>query len=207
MAVDPTRSSTTTGTAGTSGMGSGTSAGSDGTSSSGMPAAATAAAEKAKGVAVSQLSSQKGRAADAVSNMADTLRQAGQAVAQSQPSVPVHQYVNRAADQLEQLGSFLNENEVEDILGEVEGFARRQPMVFLGAAFAAGLVASRFLKSSSRGRMFASDTMMGSGSMSSGMGSTAGAGMGSGMGSTTGSETGSMYGSDHVRTEPVSGTY
>ena len=125
----------------------------DGSASSGpsVPPAASAAAEKAKDMAISQLSGQKAKAADAVSSMAQSLRQAGQGLEQSQSPLPVHQYVNRAAEQLEQLGTFLNEREVGEVLAEVENFARRQPTLFLGAAFAAGLMAARFLRSSGGG--------------------------------------------------------
>jgi hypothetical protein len=110
-----------------------------------------AAVDKAKDMAMSQLSGQKAKAADAVSSMAQSLRQAGQGLEESQPPLPVHQYVNRAADQLEHLGTFLNEREITEVIGEVENFARRQPALFLGVAFGAGLLAARFLKSSGDG--------------------------------------------------------
>ena len=125
----------------------------DGGSSSGpsLPPAAGEAVDKAKDLALSQLSGQKARAADAVSSMAQSLRQASQGLEQSDSPLAVHQYVNRAAEQLEQLGSFLNEKDMTEVIGEVENFARRQPALFLGAAFAAGLMAARFLKSSGSG--------------------------------------------------------
>ncbi|HLG71190.1 MAG TPA: hypothetical protein VK009_12260 [Chloroflexota bacterium] len=113
-----------------------------------MPASPGAAADKAKEAAVSQLTTQKGRAAEAMTSMAQSLRQAGQGLEQSQPPLPVHQYVTKAADQLEQLGTFIDQREVGEIVAEVEGFARRQPALFLGGAFAAGLMISRFLRSS-----------------------------------------------------------
>jgi hypothetical protein len=124
--------------------------GADGTGPS-AAAPASAAADKARELATSQLSSQKDRAAEMVTSLARSLRQTGEGLEQSSPPVPVQRYIEQAADRLEQLGSFINEREVTEIVAEVEGFARRQPAVFLGAAFAAGLMASRFLKSSSGG--------------------------------------------------------
>ena len=116
-----------------------------------LPPQASAAADKAKEFATSQLSTQKTKAAGMVSSMAESLRQAGEGLQQSSSPLPVHEYVNRAADQLADLGTFLNEREVTELVGEVENFARRQPALFLGAAFAAGVLASRFLRSSGGG--------------------------------------------------------
>jgi hypothetical protein len=146
MALNDNKQTTTSETATTT-------ASSDGSSSGGpsLPPAAGQAVDKAKDMAMSQLSGQKAKAADAVSSMAESLRKAGEGLEQSQSPLPVHQYVNRAAEQLEQLGSFLNEKEMTEVIGEVENFARRQPALFLGAAFAAGLVAARFLRSSGSG--------------------------------------------------------
>ncbi len=119
------------------------------------------AVDRAKDMAVSQLSSQKGRAAEAITGMARTLRVAGQSIENTQPALPMHAYVNRAADQLEQLGTFINERDITEMLAEVEGFARRQPALFLGGAFAAGLVASRFLRSSGGRHTSVSDSPVG----------------------------------------------
>jgi hypothetical protein len=59
------------------------------------------------------------------------------------------QYANQAADQIERFSHYLQERDVDQLLGEAQRFARRQPTLFLGGAFALGLLAARFLKSSS----------------------------------------------------------
>jgi hypothetical protein len=59
-------------------------------------------------------------------------------------------YILQAADQVDNLAAFLNNRDVGDLLQEVEGFARRQPAVFVGGAFALGVLGARFLKSSQR---------------------------------------------------------
>jgi len=97
---------------------------------------------------MSQLEGQKGKAAQSMTSMVDTLRQAGRSM--NDGSLPVAQYVTKAADQLESLTRALNDKPVEDLLVDAETFARSQPALFLGLAFAAGLAAARFLKSSSR---------------------------------------------------------
>jgi hypothetical protein len=47
------------------------------------------------------------------------------------------------------LSDYLKNANAGDLLRDAEGLARRQPVLFLGGAFAVGLLAARFLKSSS----------------------------------------------------------
>ena len=58
------------------------------------------------------------------------------------------EYIGRAAEQLDRAARYVENTEVDQIVGGVERFARRQPAVFLGAAFALGILGARFLKSS-----------------------------------------------------------
>jgi len=53
-----------------------------------------------------------------------------------------------AADRVRQLSDYLRRHEVEDLMDDVEDFARRQPALVLGGAFALGVLTARFLKSS-----------------------------------------------------------
>jgi hypothetical protein len=55
----------------------------------------------------------------------------------------------QAADRAERLGSYLKDSDADRILGDVEDFGRRQPWAVIAGGVAIGLVASRFLKSSS----------------------------------------------------------
>lgn len=57
-------------------------------------------------------------------------------------------YVNQVADQVDRLSQFLETRRVDDLARDVEGFARRNPAVFLGACFGVGILAARFLKAS-----------------------------------------------------------
>jgi len=58
----------------------------------------------------------------------------------------------RAADQAEKVGSWLEDSDADRILAEVEDFGRRQPMAVAAIGLAIGFAASRFLKASSRSR-------------------------------------------------------
>ena len=58
------------------------------------------------------------------------------------------EYIERAAQQIERVAEYVQNADMGKMMSEVEDFARRRPAVFIGSAFAAGLLAARFLKSS-----------------------------------------------------------
>src|SRR5205814_9180472 len=60
-------------------------------------------------------------------------------------------YAGRVAEIVEGASTYLQEHSLDDLTGEVERFAWRNPAIFLGAAFGMGFLASRFLKSSADG--------------------------------------------------------
>jgi len=97
--------------------------------------------------ATSRLSTQKDRATDGLGGLAQAVRQSTQSFRDNQQDT-VAQYVEKAADRIEQLSTRLRERNISDLLDDAQGFARRQPALFIGAAFALGVVAARFLKSS-----------------------------------------------------------
>jgi hypothetical protein len=122
------------------------------------------------------IDSQKSRASDTLGSLAGAVRGMTQPLRDGgQPQMA--DYVNKAADGIERWASNLKQQDLEDAVRAVEQFARRQPAMFLGLAFGAGLVAARFLKSSSPdygtrsyGGNF--DTSPGMGPSGTGMGST-----------------------------------
>ena len=62
------------------------------------------------------------------------------------------QAAEKAAHHAERLGGYLTESNADRILSDLEDFGRRQPMAVIGLGVAAGFLASRFLKASSRER-------------------------------------------------------
>ena len=58
-------------------------------------------------------------------------------------------YTGVIADKLEQLTGKLKDRDLESLVSDVTRFAKQQPALFLGGAFTTGLLAARFLKSSS----------------------------------------------------------
>jgi hypothetical protein len=104
-------------------------------------------AAKAQEQVASRLSTQKENAAQSLSSVASALRQTGQQLS-GQDQMGVTGYIDQAADQVERLSSYLQDNDLGRLVGDVERFARRQPALFLGGAFLAGLLGARFLKAS-----------------------------------------------------------
>lgn len=89
---------------------------------------------------------QKHRAAQELSNVANALRSCGTDLQSGEESM-LAPYVGRVADEVNRLSNLLDSRSVDDIARDVEGFARRNPAVFLGACFGVGILAARFLKS------------------------------------------------------------
>jgi hypothetical protein len=104
--------------------------------------------DKVKEQAAAQLSSQKDRATQGLGSVASAVRQTTQSLREQQHDT-VAGYVEQAADQIERLSERLKNKDVTELLDDAQRLARRQPALFVGGAFALGLVGARFLKSSS----------------------------------------------------------
>ena len=60
--------------------------------------------------------------------------------------------VEEVARRADDVGGYLQSAEADRILGDIEGFARRRPWLTAGVGAVAGLMASRFVKASTRRR-------------------------------------------------------
>lgn len=107
---------------------------------------ASALADQAQQVASTQVTSQKERAASALDAVAKTLYESGSNMREQQPQIA--SLADQAAGRVVDASAYLREHDLRDLAGEAESFARREPILFLGVAFAAGFVAARFLKAS-----------------------------------------------------------
>jgi len=99
--------------------------------------------------ATSKLEDQKTQATSSLGNVSEAIRQTGDQL-RSNDQEAIAQYVDRAAEQLDQFTGYLQSRDMRQIVGDVEAFARREPALFLGGAFVLGLLGARFLKSSSQ---------------------------------------------------------
>ena len=84
------------------------------------------------------------QAATGVERVAGSIRRVSADMETQQPQIA--EFASTAADQAEALAGYLRENDMRQIVGNVEDFARRQPLVFIGGAFLLGMAASRFIK-------------------------------------------------------------
>src|SRR5215217_9525117 len=104
--------------------------------------------DTARPQATSQLGTQQQRLAGTLTTVATALHQASREM-RNQDEGPIADYVDTAANQVEQFANTLREQDLEQLMTTTAQFARRQPALFLGAAFALGFAATRFIKSSS----------------------------------------------------------
>jgi len=105
--------------------------------------------DQARETVTTQVASQKDRAAESLTVLAQAIRQSGDQL-RGQEQGAVAGYTDQAAQYVERVSGFLRERDVNEMLYDVERYARRNPAMFIGGAFAVGLLAGRFLKSSSR---------------------------------------------------------
>ena len=111
----------------------------------------TGMVDRVRQTAAAQLTSQKTRATEALGSVAAALRQSSEPLRDNNQAM-IADYAGKAADQLEQFSARVRERDLTELMDDVNGFARRQPALFVGAAFAAGVLAARFLKSSPDGQ-------------------------------------------------------
>ncbi|MGE3178383.1 MAG: hypothetical protein AB7O32_13030 [Vicinamibacterales bacterium] len=99
--------------------------------------------------AAAELSSQKDRAFDGLGTVAQAVRQSTQQLRDQQHDT-IAAYVEQAADQLDRIARQLREKDLGELMDDAQRLAQSQPAVFIGSAFALGLIGARFIKSSSR---------------------------------------------------------
>jgi hypothetical protein len=91
---------------------------------------------------------QKAAGADFVSGMAGAIRRAANEFGEVPQAA---QYIRLAADQIDTVSDAFRRRDLNQLVADVQGFARRQPTAFLGATVLAGFAVVRFLKTSTAG--------------------------------------------------------
>lgn len=112
---------------------------------------AGSAVEAAKERARAAAGEQKNSAAERVSGFAEALRHASSDLDHQGQSL-VSGFVRQAADGLEDVSGAMRRNDLDDLVGGIEDFARRRPALFIGSAVLAGFGIARFIKASSERR-------------------------------------------------------
>lgn len=102
--------------------------------------------------ALSAVDEQKAGLTGKLSGVADTVRRVSGTLHDKEADNPLSEfaarYTDTAAQKLESVASYFDSAELKDIARDIESYARRNPAIFLGSAFAVGIMAARFLKSS-----------------------------------------------------------
>lgn len=107
---------------------------------------------QAKEKAVGLLDEQKNKATTGLNNVADSIRKVGENLRDSDEQNVIAEttarYGDSLAKQIESLSGYLEDAKLIDLKRDIEGFARRQPALFVSGAFLVGILAARFLKTS-----------------------------------------------------------
>ncbi len=102
--------------------------------------------------ATSKLEEGKVGLSGGLSSVADSIRKVAGGLHESTESNTISdysaKYADSAAQKLEDAASYFETQDLAAITRDVESFARRNTVMFLGAAFALGILAARFFKSS-----------------------------------------------------------
>jgi hypothetical protein len=104
-----------------------------------------------KDSARSMIGNQQKAAASGLGQFAGALRKAAREMGDGGQQAPMSRMIESAADGLERFSGSLREKDLDGLVRDAESFARRQPLVFFGAAIAAGFLAMRFMKASKPG--------------------------------------------------------
>lgn len=105
--------------------------------------------------ATEKLDEKKTVVTEGLAGVADSIRQVGENLRETGGGEenPIAQFTGKYGDalanQVEQVSNYFDSKNVREIVRDVESFARRNPAIFIGGAFALGILAARFLKSSS----------------------------------------------------------
>lgn len=94
--------------------------------------------------ALSAANERKQRTAEQVGGVAEAVRAAARSLDRSQIPTAAR-YVDRAAEQVEDLARALRERRWGELVGDIESVARRQPVAFVIGALAVGFLIGRFL--------------------------------------------------------------
>jgi hypothetical protein len=105
------------------------------------------ATEQAQHQAKSMVNNQLGQVCSSVETLADAVRSMGQQLREKDQD-QLASLSDQAANQIDHLCDYVRDHDVDEMMGDVQTLARRQPMLFVGGAFFLGLMAARFLKSS-----------------------------------------------------------
>jgi hypothetical protein len=99
-----------------------------------------------------QIARQTASAGEQLAQTASALREAGQTMKDRGQGDFINDAAQAVADRIDGIGSYLKTSSPEELIGDLEQFGRKQPVVAGAAAFVTGFAASRLLRASASGR-------------------------------------------------------
>jgi hypothetical protein len=106
---------------------------------------------QARDKATSSLGDSRRQAADQIGGIATAFHSAGDHL-RGENQERLAGLADSLAGQVEHVGNYLRDADLDRLVRDVEDLARRQPALVFGAALAIGLIGARFLKSSDSNR-------------------------------------------------------
>ncbi|MDQ3441659.1 MAG: hypothetical protein M3478_15050 [Planctomycetota bacterium] len=97
------------------------------------------------------LSERKSLVAGQFTNISGAIRRAADKLHDSDSKF-IANYIDRAADTVDDVGQYIADHALREVVEDVGVIARRQPLLFAGGMFLAGLAAARFLKAATAER-------------------------------------------------------
>jgi hypothetical protein len=104
-------------------------------------------ADKARSQVRSLANAGREEVAQQIAGVARALRRAGDQMRDEEQGQIGH-YGEMLGEQVERVATYLDQHDADDLVRDVESFARRRPMLFLGGCVALGFVVGRFFKAS-----------------------------------------------------------
>lgn len=102
--------------------------------------------EKARSQVRSFADSSRTQLAHQISGVGRALRSAGDQLRSEESGEKASQYSEMLADRMDRASRFLDEHDADELIGEVENYVKRNPLVFIGGCLAIGFAVGRFLK-------------------------------------------------------------
>ena len=112
---------------------------------------ATDLREKGSARVRDQLDQRSTQAGSELRSLGDALRRSGQEL-NSEGNSNASQLMTQVADRIQRVGSYLEQKRSDEVLRDIETFARRRPWMLAGIGLVAGVAAARFTKASSERR-------------------------------------------------------
>jgi hypothetical protein len=122
---------------------------------------ATGLVGDARHVAEDKLREGKNFAGDQLGTVAWALRNTSDALRSKESGIT--SYVEKAASSIDDVSIYLSTRTLSQLINDAEGFARREPAIFFGGAFFAGLLGGRFLKAAKPAARMSAGTGAGGG--------------------------------------------